>query len=224
MRAKFDSQEVAKKLRVEGFSIKQIAQRLKVSPSSVSIWTRYVKISSEGKLKIQKRIINSKRNNLSKKFEKQRELLSKLDNKISFEIRKIEFTKIQARLLCSFLYWGEGAKSGSSVSLINSDPELVKTFLFLLRKGFNLDEKKFRCLVHVHEYHNNDEIKKYWSSVTKIPLTQFQKSFRKKNSAKTIRDGYKGSVAVKYYDHKIYKELKLLYKAFYKEMVLRGIG
>ena len=109
------------------------------------------------------------------------------------------------------MYWGEGSKTGYRTSFINSDPAMVATFLKLLRKSFSIDESKLRALVHIHEYHNDPEIKEYWSKITSIPLSRFTKSYLKPHSQKVIRPGYKGAIRIAYYDSLIVYELKAIY-------------
>lgn len=96
---------------------------------------------------------------------------------------------------------------------------MVKTFLKLLRSTFILDEKKFRALVHIHEYHNEKEIKAFWSKVTGIPLTQFNKSYLKTHTKKIIRKNYKGTISIRYYDYKIALELSFIYNIFAKKLI-----
>jgi hypothetical protein len=131
------------------------------------------------------------------------------------ELLDINFTKPLFKLLCSYLFWTEGGKSSDSyVYFINSEEKMVSTFMSLIRKSFDLDEKKFRAMVHIHDYHDNNEIKKYWSRVTKIPLQQFSKSYNKPNTKKRKRKGYMGSIRIRYYDYKIALELRSYYNMF----------
>lgn len=91
---------------------------------------------------------------------------------------------------------------------------MVVTFLKLIREGFLIDESKLRVLVHIHEYHNNDEIKFFWSSVTKIPLNQFHKSYLKPHTGKRIKEGYMGCVNINYFDSQVARQIKVLYNMF----------
>jgi len=79
-----------------------------------------------------------------------------------------------------------------------------------------VDETKFRALIHLHEYHDESKQKKFWSDITKISENKFQKSYLKINTGKRIKENYPGCISIKYYDAKIFKELKALYKSFYK--------
>lgn len=71
---------------------------------------------------------------------------------------------------------------------------MIDTFLRLFRNSYQLNEKKLRALIHLHEYHNEEEMRIFWSKVTGIPLDQFSKSYMKqilrKEYVKTIRDAW----------------------------------
>ena len=130
-------------------------------------------------------------------------------------LKKIKLNKELYKLLCSFLFWTEGGKSTDSyVFFINSDPKMVSMFLKLIRSSFIINEEKFRALAHIHNYHDENEILKYWSKITKIPLTRFSKSYKKPNTGKRLREGYKGSLRIRYYDYKIALELRSFYNTF----------
>src|ERR1700733_10926584 len=66
------------------------------------------------------------------------------------------------------LYWGEGAKTGGSIKLANSDPEMIKVFLMFLRKICRVDEGRIKMLVHMYPDHKKDLLLSFWSSVTRI--------------------------------------------------------
>lgn len=118
------------------------------------------------------------------------------------------------------MWWCEGSKTTISVKITSSDQILVSNFLSLFRFAFDLNESKFRCLLHLHDYHNEEVQKNFWSDLTKIPLNQFYRSYHKPNTGKRTRENYPGCIAVAYYDAKIAKELLAIYNAFTK---LRGV-
>jgi hypothetical protein len=208
----------AVELRKLGYSLEDVANKLNIAKSTSSLWLRNVNLNSsilklladkkhEGGLKGLKTVINNRQ-----------KVLLQIKNKVINEITSLNLKNIALqKVLCSFLYWGEGGKSESCVSFVNSDPEMIKMFLYLLRSSYNLDESKLRGLVHVHEYHNETEIKLFWSQITRIPLSQFTKSYLKPHTGKIKRIGFKGTIRINYYDSKIAYELK----TFYNEIVKR---
>ncbi|MEK7660047.1 MAG: hypothetical protein AAB343_02480 [Patescibacteria group bacterium] len=99
------------------------------------------------------------------------------------------------------LYWGEGTKSGTSVALSNSDPDLILLFVRFLRKICGIDETRLRILMHYYPHQSERELKEFWARTVQIPLTQFSKS----RIHNTSRGSYKrlsayGTVSVRYSD------------------------
>ncbi len=119
----------------------------------------------------------------------------------------------------SFLYWGEGNKSGGHLAFTNSDPEMVQVFLKLLKQGFDIDDEKIRALLHLHEYHDEVKVKEFWSKTLKIPTTLFSKTYIKPHTAITKRENYLGCIRIRYYNSKIAKQVKELYNAVAKEII-----
>jgi len=204
-------------LRKKGFSLKEIAEKFNIAKSTASVWLQNINLGSKAQERLKKRrILGQYKSRFIKKTQREN-LIKAYHLKAYKELSKIHFNKSTYKLLCSFLYWCEGAKLNSShIRFINSDPNMIKAFLKLLRKSFELDEKKFRALIHLHDYHNEKKQKKFWVKITGIPPRQFNKSYHKPNTKKRIRDNYPGCLAIYYYDHKIAKELAALYNSFVK--------
>ena len=129
-------------------------------------------------------------------------------------IKTIPWSKELMKLCCALLWWCEGNKNSSFVRFTSSDNTLIENFISLLRNSFVVDESKFRVLVHIHSYHNDDAQKKYWSKITGIPLSQFHKSYQKTNTGIRSKENYQGCIALTYYDARIAKELEALYNVF----------
>lgn len=199
-------------LRKKGYSLSELSKEFKIAKSTASIWTRNIKLNQKATL-----IINNK-NLLGRKkalevIRIKRELVKKeLKKKIENELEQIYFSKSIKKMQAAIFIWTEGGKSAQSyVSLINSDPALIKLFMYLLRTCFKLDESKWRALIHIHEYHDEKKIKLFWSKITHLPLSQFNKCYLKPHTKKRIREGYNGSLRIRYYDSKIASELHMIY-------------
>jgi len=209
----------ALRLRKNGFSYEEISRKLKVAKSSAYLWCHNVKLNENAQKRISGRMaIGIKKAKAVLRFKKEKiinEISENADKYLSF----VKSNKKINKLLCSFLYWGEGEKNRNTVVFVNSDPIMIKCFLNLFRSSFSLDESKFRVLVHVHEYHNDNEIKKYWSEITSIPLEQFSKSYKKPHTGKNLRKGYKGTISIRYYDYKIALELGFIYNRFAERLI-----
>lgn len=199
------------KLRQDGFSIKEIARILNLSSSTSSIWLRNVSITPDG----QKRMTEHKELNRYKMsqvwIQKRKHEDSKYKILAIRQIKNIDFAPSYSKILCSILFWAEGSKRTNHVAFTNSDPLMISTFLKLLRETFALEESKFSVSVHLHEYHNPEEILQFWSIQTKIPLSNFIKPYLKPHTGLRKKNNYMGCITVRYYDVKIARELTAIY-------------
>lgn len=206
-------------LRKSGYSYEEISKKLKIAKSSAFLWCHQVKLNQKAKKRISGRMaIGMKKAKEVLRAKKNKVIKEILDNSDRY-LSQIQANTGNNKLLCSFLYWGEGSKNTNSLIFTNSDPIMIKVFLTLLRSSFKLDEKKFRALVHIHEYHNEVVIKNYWSKITNITLNQFLKSYLKPHTGKNTRKGYKGTISIRYYDYKIALELSFIYNRFAERLI-----
>jgi transposase-like protein len=171
-------------LRKKGVSVKEIAKRLQVAKSSVSLWVRDVTLTT-AQLKALKDTMTS--------FEVvERRRVSRLHNEdikrkaIMFqagkEIKKISLRDLQIIGLC--LYLGEGSKAQRGAAKIaNSDPAVIKIMMRYFREVCLVPEKKFRGHIHTYSHLNVEEAEVYWSRVSGIPRNQFYKTYSKPSIA-----------------------------------------
>jgi len=214
---KQEIKEKAIKLRKRGYSIKEIAKIINIAQGTSSSWVSSIELNPKAQKRLKKRKILGQYKSI--KIAKKKKLRTREQNNIKALslLNNIPKNKELYKLVCSILFWTEGGKSTDSyVYFTNSDPSMVALFVTLIRKSFLVQERKFRALVHIHEYHNEREIKKFWSNLTKIPISQFSKTYLKPHTHKRIRKGYKGSIRIRYYDHKIALELRSIYNVFAK--------
>lgn len=214
---KKQAKEKARRLRKRGFSIQEIANLLNVSKSSVSLWVRDIVLNRQALERLKKISDKARQKAVRTNKNKAEEELKETEQKIRLEIAKIKDSKELRKLLCSFLYWCEGGKEKSSVRFANSDPMMIKTFLYLFRSSFKVDEKKFRICLHLHEYHNEQKQKRFWSKVTNIPATQFLKIYKKSNTGKNKKKGYPGCVSIRYHDYKMAMKLRVVWEQMAKK-------
>jgi len=122
------------------------------------------------------------------------------------------------KILASIIYWCEGSKypATNKVDLTNSDPSLLQVFIKLLRESFLLDESKFRARLQIHSSQDLSKIKKYWSKVLNIPVSQFMKPTITAANGKKHRKDYMGTCTIRYSDYKIQLKLIGIYEQFGK--------
>lgn len=76
------------------------------------------------------------------------------------------------------LYAGEGTKKGTTVGFANSDPRLILAFISWLRRFFEIDERKLRLKLYLHEGLDLEAAIEFWSQLTGIPANQFNRPYR----------------------------------------------
>jgi transposase-like protein len=209
------------RLRHEGKTMNEIAAQVGVAKSSVSLWVRDLPLSSKARVRIASLQTAGQRASQQALFERTRMRLLTAKENAREIIKGILMTPDLALLTCALLYWCEGAKdkNDKTFTFSNSDPELVRAFMKLMRNGLTLDERKLRVRMHLHEYHNELSMKKFWSEVTGIPIEQFSKPYWKPHTAKTIKNGYPGCIHIEYYDVKVARKIYAVARAFIENVV-----
>jgi len=128
-------------------------------------------------------------------------------NKGEFKIKcNLSNRQQKLKLAGVMIYWGEGTKSGNSVTLSNSDPDMIKIFLKFLRGVCGISNKRLRVVLHYYQYQKEDELIKYWAKATKIPVVQFCKSFlHNKVGGSYKRVSKFGTISLRYADTQLLK-------------------
>jgi hypothetical protein len=80
----------------------------------------------------------------------------------------------------TMLYAGEGSKTDGAVSLANTNADLLLFFCTWLRTFFDVEEARLRVTLYLHEGLDIAEATAYWSELTNIPVSQFNKAYRAK--------------------------------------------
>ncbi len=212
---KIKEREEAKALRDKGYSIKEIADMLKIAKSSVSLWVRNVPLSLIAKNRLLSKIKLGQFNAGEKKKEKVRQREKQLLKEAQGLINDITFDKNIKKIICALIFWCEGTKNATGgAAFINSDPHLVKKFKDLFLESFSVDRGRMKALLHLHTYHDVDSEIDFWSKAININKDQFLKPYIKPNTGKRIRDGYHGCVSLRYNNADIARQLLALAKAF----------
>lgn len=221
-----DLKSQAIKLRKLGLTYSLIQKQLdiKIPKSTLTFWFKGIKLSviatKENKrlstLATEKsRIMAVKANKIIRQ-----EYLDSLSNR--YEHLKESITnKDTALIALSMIYLGEGGKSKTgSVSIGNSDPNVIRLFLYLLNICFVIDKSKFRCTVQCRADQNTQELEKFWSKTTGIPFTQFYKTrIDPRTVGKPSRKlDYKGVCSLDYFSADIFNTIMAII-----EIVTKGL-
>jgi predicted transcriptional regulator len=170
-RGKVVEQEEARALRAEGWTLLDIATKLGVSKSSVSLWVRDVEFEPHPRRAARRRGPNILQRRKAEEIEA---LLAEGRQRIG-QMSEQEFLVAGAAL-----YAGEGSKRDGDVVFANSAPRMIAFFCAWLRRFFVLDETRLTARVYLHEGLDLDAAQAYWSDLTGIPLSRFCKAYRAK--------------------------------------------
>lgn len=186
--------EKARKLRLEKLSFQEISKVIGVPSNSIRNWCSDLRIERHKSLRT---------NN-----ELRRKIIKNLDNDLAPSLEDI--TSEKARVFAALLYGCEGSKypATRTVAFINSDFYLVRSFIWLMRKGFDINEKKFKVHLQIHNNHDFLKIRKFWSSLLHIPESQFFPPTITIPRGKMRRKNYNGTCSLRYGDYKV--QLRLL--------------
>ena len=169
--------EEARRLRTsEGLPIKEIARRLRVSTSSVSLWVRDIELTEEQRRRL-----------LAMNPAYNRQLLGQSVWTEECRRRRREYqdegaTTAQAgeplHVAGCMLYWAEGSKQRNAVRFSNSDPDLVKVFVRFLRTYFHICDQDIRVTCNLFADHEGRqlEIEQFWLDTLGLARTSLCKS------------------------------------------------
>lgn len=185
-----------------------------IPKSTLSYWFRNIIMSEIHQKRVSKKILENIQKAQAKALItnciKRKKYIQEVQNRIKHLPVRLK-NKDTAKIALAMLYLGEGAK-GQRGSLMfgNSDPLVIRLFLSLLRRCYNIDKNKFRCTLQCRADQNIKKLEKFWLQITKIPLSQFYKA---RIDPRTIgkpskKLDYKGVCRIDYFSGDIFMELK----------------
>jgi DNA-binding transcriptional MerR regulator len=199
---------LARTMRKKGASLKDMAVAIGASKSTVRLWTKDVVLSPEAKKRLYTsqmlKMTRGANNQRERRLKEIREIIKKAKTEINQPVNETSF-----KLLGALTYWAEGAKYGQ-MAIINSDTLLIKFMVEWMRKVFNVQYGDMKIHLNIYPQQNETEMKKFWSDITNIPLSNFGKSFIKpmnKNYKKNTL--YYGTAHVR-----LFKSSNNLYRTF----------
>jgi len=179
----------ATKLRLQGASYSQIKSQLGVSKSTLSGWLKKYPLPPERIRELRdfsEQRIENFRNTMRIKRETRQNLVYQKEKEYLLPLSKKELY-----LTGLFLYWGEGNKTTPySTILSNSNPLMIKFFVYWLTNIFEVPTNKMRMKIHLYQDMDEQKEIKFWSNLTKISIKQFNKSYIKKTTLAGLT--YKG--------------------------------
>ena len=189
-RAKDELRAEARELRRQGLVYNEIAAKLGVSKSSVSLWVRSIPESETLSYEEARR---RQMAGVSAYWDAERERREQAKVAVS-QAAANQIGQLSDREILiagAFAYWCEGAKNkpyrrSDRIDFINSDPQLVKLFLrFLEVAGVSNDRLIFR--VSIHETADPVAAQQFWHEVVGFEDPDFKPPLIKHHNPLTVR-------------------------------------
>lgn len=158
--------------RSEGMPVKQIAARLGVSPSSVSLWTRDIRLTPEQRERNQRGPGGPQNpEHIAARVESWRETNRARRRCFQLAGRLRAHDGNALHLAGCMLYWAEGSKARNSLTFSNSDVEMVRIFCQFLRESFQVPNERLTLRLNVYTGNglSVSEIEDYWLTALELP-------------------------------------------------------
>jgi transposase-like protein len=174
---KTDERARARELRRgEGASIKEIARRVGVSVSSVSVWVRDIELTPGQRAALVARNVayNRQMSGTRKQAAVRRAERMAFQQHGRVRIRASDPLYVAGCML----FWAEGGKHRNTVRFTNSDPEMIRLFARFLSSCFQLETEAMRltCNLFADHVERKEEIERYWLEAAGLPSTCLCKS------------------------------------------------
>lgn len=166
--------EKAQELRAQGLSYNEILAQIPVSKSSISLWCRYIVLSSKQKKRLGEKRDHSLRgiHAIQKMFWERRCHAFQEGVRMTKTIRSARFFS------GLMLYWAEGDKT-IHCAIANSDERIIRFMMLWFKDFYDIKPESISINLHLHSGQNEKKMKEYWSSLTGVPAQNFMKSFVK---------------------------------------------
>jgi hypothetical protein len=144
--------------RKKGFSVPELSRMFGVSKSTVLRHVKGIDILPEYK----QRWLD--RRNASQIISERQQVLAK--NKAKWLMGELNDQSLA--LIAAALYWAEGAKK--DFSLTNSDPEMIRVFVIILKKIFKIKSEEIKISIRLYDDLIIEDAINFWSGIVGVDL------------------------------------------------------
>jgi hypothetical protein len=166
-----EEREHARLLRHEGRSMKEIAQLVGASLSSVSYWVRDVPLTEDQRAALRWRnpAVNGHRAG-GAAIRRRAQLLRQ---SYQAEGRALARRRNAAHAAGCMLFWAEGSRRRNTVVFTNSDPAMMRYFVAFLQSSFGLKDEAFtvNCNLFADHAPRQSEIEQFWLDTVGLPAS-----------------------------------------------------
>lgn len=160
---------MARKLRAEGKSVREIERTLLVARSSVSRWVRDIELTPEQERRLHAYHRGDRLNVARRKSERAREQRAAWQAEGRSRARERD----RIHMAGCMLYWAEGSRTRNSVLFTNSDPSMVRFFLDFLDQAIGAQRDAVRIDINLFVDHAAQQrvIEDHWLTSLALPST-----------------------------------------------------
>ncbi len=189
--AKRKEHQKAVTLRKLGKSYAEIRKSVRVSKGTLSLWLKDYPLSEKR--------IKALRDWNKERIEHYRETRRKNREAVLAIIRekeRVTIGKLSKRDVFVgglFLYWGEGGKTSTSeVSVSNTDPAVIKAFIFWLTQSFGIEKNKITIRLRLYRDMKMARETDFWTKMLGMDGKCFKKPYIKKSALTdlTYKNGF----------------------------------
>jgi transposase len=201
-RAKDDLREVARAMRLEGRSYREIRTEVPVSKSTLSEWLKDVPISEEQAALLLKRQFDSRERRATALRARRIATQERIWQESAAEIGAM--SERELLIAGAVAYWAEGAKAkpwrtNERVQFINSDATMIRLFLRWL-DSIQVSRDDLVLRVSIHETADVVKAVRYWADVCEVDPSVFRRTTLKRHNPRTVRknsgDSYVGCLTI----------------------------
>lgn len=213
-----DRQELKQKaidLRLQGYLYSEICEVLQVNipKGTLSGWFSGTTLSDEAQSILRQKYSHSSLTGQQAAVAANRKKrLAQLDALASANAFYSEVIKspIIAKCALAMLYLGEGSKTDNgAIQLGNSNPDIIKLYLRLLRQIYDIKAEKLRGRIQCRADQDILALEQYWQSITNIPAAQFYPTYvdRRTIGKPSRKSNYKGVLVVTYLSSHVFQDI-----------------
>ncbi len=215
-------------LRRRGLSYREIRGEIPftLSKSTISSWCKDIELTARQKNRLDQlfkdgsyrgRLAGSKVTQTRRAKE-----VASIREAASSEISPLK--KNEFKLAGLMLYWAEGNKK-RKVGVCNSDPELIRLMMKWFRNICCVSDYRFKVYLNIHSGQNESQVKQFWSSIIKLPVSQFGKSYIKREGTghrKNIL--YNGTIKIEICDRNLLHKILGWIEGVVKNRAISSFG
>lgn len=223
---KIEEKIKAQTLRKQGYSYKEILQKVTVSKDTLSRWCKDISLSEEQKLRLlQNKALGQKKGSLIASENKRRRRIEQTERMKTLAINEIGDVNDRDNFIADIaLYAAEGVKMDGKVAFSNVDSALIKFMIMWFERYSKVSKEKFRGRIWLHSNQNETSAKEFWSQLTNIPISQFYKTYsvQTRGSKKLRKNIHKyGVFSIVINDSTLHRRIMGWIYALFNDKILR---